>query len=252
MRRLDGKVLLVAGGGSIGGGIARRFAEEGASVVLGDVDMDSAAEIIEDIRSKGGTAVATKLDGADEESVNAAVALACETYGGLDGMHANFAYFGDHSLDVTVLDIPLETFDAVMNVNTRGFLLCTRAALPKILERGGGSIVFTSSAAAYIGEIGRVAYGMSKAAGHALMRHVASRFGPQNVRCNVIAPGQIRNVKWSAEITAAQAASADYRHIKRPGTPLDIAALSALLMSDEGSFITAQVLNVDGGRTMRA
>lgn len=252
MRRLEGKVLLVVGGGSIGGGIARRFAEEGASVVLGDVDEEGSAEILADIHAKGGTAIATRLDGADEESIRAAVVLACETYGGLDGMHANFASFADWSLDQTAIDIPLETYDKVMHVNARGYLLCTRAVLPKILERGGGSIVYTTSAAAHIGEIGRVAYGMSKAALGALMRHVATRFGPEGVRCNCIAPGNVPGDKWSDEVRAAQAPSADFRHIKRPGRPLDIAAMSALLMSDEGSFVTAQILNVDGGRTMRA
>ena len=252
MRRLEGKVLLVAGGGGIGGGIARRFAEEGASVVLGDLDAESAAGIVEDIRSRGGIATATALDGGDEGSVQAAVAMACEAYGGLDGMHVNFACFDDWSLDRTVLDLPLEAYDRVMHVNARGYLLCTRAALPRMIERGGGSIAYTGSAAAFIGEIGRVAYGMSKAALGALMRHVATRFGPEGVRCNVVAPGQIRGLNWGDELTPAQAESANHRHIKRPGEALDIAAMSALLMSDEGSFITAQVLNVDGGRTMRA
>lgn len=252
MRRLEGKVLLVAGGGGIGGGIARRFAEEGASVVLGDVDPQGAGAIVDDIRGKGGTAIAVALDGGEEQSVQAAVAQACETFGGLDGMHVNFACFDDWSLDLTVLDLPIEAYDNVMRVNARGYMLCTRAALPRILERGGGSIAYTGSAAAHIGEVGRVAYGMSKAALGGLMRHVAARFGPRNVRCNIVAPGQVRSAKWGGELTPAQADSANYRHVKRPGEPTDIAAMSALLMSDEGSFITAQILNVDGGRTMRA
>jgi len=91
MNRLEGKTILVAGGGGIGGGLARRFAAEGANVVLGEVALDSAESVVAEIAAAGGSAIAIRLDGADETSANEAVALACKTFGGLDGMHANFA-----------------------------------------------------------------------------------------------------------------------------------------------------------------
>jgi NAD(P)-dependent dehydrogenase (short-subunit alcohol dehydrogenase family) len=251
MGRLGSKVILVAGGGSIGGGLARKFAEEGAAVVLGDVNLDNARAIVADIEKDGGKAVATHLDGADEASAKAAVGLAVKTYGALDGMHANFASFVDANDQVDVLGISVEAYNETMDVNARGYLFCTRAALPEILKRGGGSIVYTSSAAGHIGEPGRVAYGMSKAAVNALMRHVARRFGPEGVRANCIAPGLILNVLWDADTIAYLEPEKALRSIKRPGEPIDIAAMSALLMSDEGSFITGQVISVDGGRSMR-
>ena len=251
MGRLDNKVILVAGGGSIGGGLARKFADEGASVVLGDVNLDAARAVVADIETAGGKAVATRLDGADEASAKAAVDLARATYGGLDGLHANFASFVDADDRIDVLSLPLEAYNETMDVNARGFLFCTRAALPAILQRGGGSIVYTSSAAGHIGETGRVAYAMSKAAVNALMRHVARRFGPEGVRANCIAPGLIMNALWDAQTVAHLEPETALRSIKRPGQPLDIAATSALLMSDEGSFITGQVISVDGGRSMR-
>lgn len=252
MQRLVGKVIVVAGGGGIGGGLARRYAAEGAAVVLGDLDAASTEKIVEDIRRGGGTALGVRLDGADEASVNAAVALAVERFGGLDGFHANFASFKDGESGADILDLPMEVFDEVMRVNARGFVLCTRAAIPQMLTRGGGSLVYTTSGAAFSGEPVRLAYAMSKVAAHALVRNVASRFGPQGIRANAIAPGLITHERFEAvmdpDLVRQMAARIP---VGRIGTPQDIAAMGALLMADEGSFINGQVLSVDGGVTMR-
>jgi NAD(P)-dependent dehydrogenase (short-subunit alcohol dehydrogenase family) len=256
MKRLDGKVILVAGGGGIGNELARRYAREGAAVVLGDIDLDGIGAVADDIIRAGGTAVATRLDARNDETIAAAVSLACETYGGLDGLHANFANLVDISADSDVLDVSLDVFDRTMRVNTRGFFLCTRHSLPAILARGGGTVLYTSSGAAYAGEPIRVSYAMSKEAGHALMRHVAARYGSHGVRANSVAPGVVRHERWanwSPEVVKELEASAtDLALItSRLGRPDDIASMSALLMSDEGSFITGQIISVDGGATMR-
>jgi NAD(P)-dependent dehydrogenase (short-subunit alcohol dehydrogenase family) len=256
MQRLEGKVILVAGGGGIGNELARRYAREGAAVVLGDIDVEGVRKVAADITSSGGRALATRLDGGDEDSVAEAVQLACETYGGLDGLHANFANLGVINRDSDVVDISLEVFDATIRVNTRGYFLCTRLAIPALLARGGGSIVFTSSGAAHSGETTLVAYAMSKAAGHALMRHVAVKYGPQGIRANTIAPGVIKHERWAAWdpdlVAGLNATALDKGLIKsRLGRPDDIASLGALLMSDEGSFITGQIISVDGGATTR-
>src|SRR5690349_20251308 len=100
MRRLDGKVILVAGGGGIGGEAARRYAEEGAGVVLGDIDLAGAEAVAEKIAKEGGRAVAVQLDGSEEESIRAAVARRKHAYGGLDGLHLNFASFADIAEDI--------------------------------------------------------------------------------------------------------------------------------------------------------
>jgi NAD(P)-dependent dehydrogenase (short-subunit alcohol dehydrogenase family) len=251
MQRLEGKVILVAGGGGIGDELARRYAREGARVVLGDIDFGRARTVAEDIRDVGHEATAVHLDGADEQSITAAVALTCDTYGGLDGLHANFASFSALQNDTDVLDVSLEVFDETIRVDLRGYFLCTRLALPAILARGGGTILYTSSGGAYVGFPRRVAYGMSKSGVHALMRHVSSRYGAQGVRANVIAPGIIMHERWPS--WSAQVPAENVGHIKsRFGRPDDIASVSALLMSEEGSFITAQVISVDGGLTMRA
>lgn len=252
-QRLDGKIILVAGAGGIGNALAQRYASEGASVVLGDVDATMAEAVAGEIRAEGGQAVGTALDGADDGSIAAAVALAVSTYGGLDGLHANFASFRDGESKADVLGLPIDIYDEVMRVNARGFVLCTRHVVPEMLKRGGGSIVYTSSGAAHMPDVVRVAYSMSKAAGHALMRHVAKRFGPEGIRANVIAPGVIRHARFDAVMDPVTVKAMSERiPVGRLGEGADIAALGALLMSDEGSFISGQVLSVDGGGSMRA
>ena len=251
-RRLVGKCILVAGAGTIGSGLARRFAAEGADVVIGDRAHDGAEALAEAIRAGGGSAVAVHLDGGDEASAAGAVALAVERFGRLDGMHVNFASFVDQGFDTGVLELPMADFDETMAVNLRGYYLCTRAALPALIERGG-SLVYTSSPAASKGEPTRVAYAIAKAGVEALMRHVASRHAAQGLRANCISPG---STIAAADEAGMDAATREFclglALIKsRLGRPEDIAAMSALLMSDEGSYITGQVIGVDGGVMLR-
>ena len=251
--RLKGKVIVVAGAGGIGNELARHYASEGASVLLGDINGAAAKAVAEEIAGAGHNAVGKQMDGADDESIRSAVGLAVATFGALDGFHANFGSFADGQTAEDVLEMPLDNYDEVMRVNARGFVLCTRHALPPMLARGGGSIVYTSSAAAHIGEEVRVGYALSKVALHALMRHVARRFGPAGIRANVIAPGVISHPRFEAvmppeiidgfkKVTALKT---------RLGAPINIAAMGALLLSDEGSYVTGQVISVDGGTSMR-
>lgn len=252
LRRLEGKVMVVAGAGGIGDELARRYATEGASVVVGDIDAAAAGTLAEEIQTAGGIAVGTALDGGDDASIKAAVDLAVSRFGGLDGFHANYASFSDGESGEDVVGLPLDVYDKVMHVNARGFLLCTRHAIPAMVQRGGGSMVYTTSGAAFMGEPLRVAYAMSKVAVHALARHVANRYGRDGIRANAIAPGVISHPRFEAVISPEMAKEfADRTPVGRVGRPVDIAAMGALLMSDEGSFITGQVLSVDGGTSMR-
>jgi NAD(P)-dependent dehydrogenase (short-subunit alcohol dehydrogenase family) len=158
--------------------------------------------------------------------------------------------------DGTVLETDLEVLDGTMQVNARGYFLCTRYALPVMLERGGGSIVYTSSGAAYGAEPIRVCYAMNKEAGHALMRHVAAAYGAQGIRANSIAPGIIRHDRWSEWdpgiiATLEESGTAQSLIKRRLGRSDDIASLGTLLLSDEGSYITGQVISVDGWTILR-
>ena len=250
--RLSGKVIIVAGAGGIGSGLARRYADEGASVLIGDIDLASAQSTAEEVCKVGGVALAARLDGADEQSIAAIVELAVSRFGGLDGFHANFASFKDGESGEDLLGLPMAAFDEVIRVNLRGYVLCTRRAIPAMIERGGGSIVYTSSGAAFMGQPVRVAYAMSKLAVHALMRNVASRFGPDGVRANAVTPGMVAHPRFDETVPPEYADATRLRTpMGRLGRPSDVAAMAALLMSDEGSFVTGQVISVDGGKTMR-
>ncbi len=251
--RLIGKVVVVAGAGGIGDELARRYAAEGAQVVLGDIDGGRADETARAICETGATCIGTPLDGGDDGSIKAAVDLAVARFGGLDGFHANYATFPAGERDADILGMPMEDWDDVMRVNSRGFVLCTRHALPHMIARGGGAMLYTSSGAAYMGEEVRLAYAMSKVSLHALMRHVARAFGPKGIRANVISPGVIVHGRFDEFVPAdiKQGFMDTTLFGNRLGRPLDIAAMGALLMSDEGSFVTGQVIAVDGGTIMR-
>jgi len=254
MGTLEDKVILIAGAGLIGGALAQRYAQEGATVVLGDHDVVAAERAVAGLAEPARARVtAIHLDGANEASVAAAVKFCTREWGRLDGLHANFASFADNDRQRGILELPLEVFDNVQHVNVRGFYLCSRAALPHMVAGGGGSILYTSSIGAYTGGASQVAYSMSKSAIHALMRHVASRYGGDGVRANAIAPGLIVDTQGS-DVPAALLQWCRKRACiqDRPGTPGDISSLAALLMSDEGSYITGQVICVDGGTTMRS
>ncbi|HDS1367004.1 TPA: SDR family NAD(P)-dependent oxidoreductase [Stenotrophomonas maltophilia] len=253
-QRLNGKCIVIIGGGGIGNELALRYASEGASVILADLNKETAEKGAASLPSgTRGRIIAAQCDGSNEESVNATVALATQHFGGLDGLHANFAAFLDGASSEGAGELPLSMFDTMSAVNTRGFLLATRAALPALVARGGGSILYTSSGAAYQGEPVRPYYAMTKAAGHALMRHVAARYGADGVRANTIAPGLIMHEELRKHISTefAEQAREHSAYKRRLGEPLDIAAMCALLMSDEGAYVTGQVISIDGGTTMR-
>lgn len=252
VRGLDGKVIIVAGAGSgIGSETAKRLASEGARVIVGDYVRDNAQAVADTIAAAGCTAVAVQFDQSDDASVGALVGAAIEHFGQLDGIHANAADMAALWQDGDALSLPLEIFDRTIAVNQRGYLLCTRHALPHLI-RSRGAIVYTSSGAAFAGESVRVAYAMSKAAVLALTRHVASRWGPEGVRANAIAPGFVLTPENSLTVTPefTSALLANGRS-PRLGTPTDIAAMVALLFSSEGEWINGQTISVDGGATMR-
>lgn len=251
-REFEGKVVVIAGGGGIGGATARRLADGGAAVVIGDLDQHNARAIADDIVARGGQARGIGCDIADEAGVAAMVTLAVETFGGLDLMHVNAADLSIIFRDSNAVDVDLAVFDRTLAVNLRGHLLCTRAAIPRMLERGGGALVYTTSAAAFIGENERPCYAMAKAGINALMRHVASRWGRQGIRANCVAPGFVvtDNNRKTLPPGFLEQAVARTRST-RVGEPEDIAAMVALLLSDEGAWINGQVISVDGGATMR-
>jgi NAD(P)-dependent dehydrogenase (short-subunit alcohol dehydrogenase family) len=250
VRRLEGQIAIVAGGrANIGAATALRLAEEGAAVVVGAHTPGGAAETVGRIIEAGGRAIGVDFEATDEGSIQAMVQAAVDAYGGLDAIFVNFADLTLHSRDTDAVDTPLAVFDRAMDVNLRGHLLCTRHALPEMLKRGGGSIVYTSSSAAFMGRGVRMSYAVTKHALLALMRHVASRWGKEGIRANAVSPGMVLSAKNRSHPELAPVLA--ITRSTRLGEPEDIAAMVALLMSAEGAWINGQVVCVDGGVTMR-
>ncbi|MEJ6654486.1 MAG: SDR family oxidoreductase [Pseudomonas sp.] len=253
MQKLLDKVAVVAGGGAgIGAVTVRHLAREGAAVVIGDLDGARAESLAAAIRAEGGRAEGVQCDISEDASVAALVKAAVDRFGGLNLMHVNAADMRSLLEDTSAVDVPLEIFDRTMAVNLRGHFLCTRHAVPALLERGGGAIVYTSSAAAFMGEPERVCYAVSKSGIHALMRHVASAWGKQGIRANVIAPGFVitdDNRHMMSEEFKDQVLA--ITRSPRLGEPDDISAAVVYLASREGEWINGQVLGIDGGVLLR-
>jgi len=251
MRGLSGKVGIVAGGGrGIGAATARRLASEGALVVVGDLMGDWAREVAEDIKTNGGKAIGVDLDGTSADSQAAIVAAAKAEFGGLDFYHSNLA--GGTEGDIDALNCPVEVLEKSFAINTKSHFLATQAALPAIIERGGGAMIYTSSGAASGGAPWQVAYPMTKNAIHALARHVASKYGKDGIRANVICPGLVLTEAVKQHLTDEYVE----RGLKavphtRLGQPEDIAAAVTFLASDDGAWVNGQVWHVNGGAQMR-
>lgn len=251
MRGLKGKVGIIAGGArGIGAATAERLCAEGACVVIGDILEDLAKETAKRLSDMGGQVVGTYLDGTNAQSQKDIVAMAVETFGGLDFYHSNLA--GGTLGDNDALTIEEAVFDKSVAINTKSHLLATQAAIPELLKRGGGAMIYTSSGSASSGAPVQPAYAMTKASIHALARHVASKWGAEGVRANVICPGLI--------MTEAVAIHLDDERIEgikartpshRLGHPDDIAAAVAFLASDDGSYVNGQAWHVNGGTQMR-
>jgi NAD(P)-dependent dehydrogenase (short-subunit alcohol dehydrogenase family) len=246
---LDGKVAIITGSAhGIGAATASRLAEAGAAVVVADLDADGAARQAEHIVAKGGRALGVHVDIADESSVGDLVAATVAAFGGVDILHNNASAMSLTPADVDVLGLGLDTWDGTMATNLRGTLLCCKAAIPHLLERGRGSIVNTSSGQALLGDTGQTAYAAAKAAVIALSRSIATQYGKDGVRCNAICPGLILTDRLKHKLDGP-ATERLLRHqlLQRTGQPEDIANLVLFLVSDEGSFITGQAISIDGG-----
>jgi NAD(P)-dependent dehydrogenase (short-subunit alcohol dehydrogenase family) len=249
-RRLDGRRVLAVGcGQGFGATTAARLAENGAAVVVADINVDRATETAQRIVAAGGQASAHWVDIGDEEAIQALVAASVADLGGLDGVFNNAAILGtpdvfDDAIN-PVMDISTDVWDATMRVNVRGPWLVSKYAIPHMVESGGGSIVNTGSLAMSATFARSGAYAVSKGAVDTLSRVTAVQYGKQGIRANTVHPGFIP----SRHMPEGYGENVMLRHMltTRVGQHDDIAMMVVFLISDESGYITGQSLNVDGG-----
>lgn len=252
--RLKDKAIIVVGSGTgIGAATVGRLAAEGAHVCAADINVAGARKVAEEVVAAGGKAFAVAVDITDEASVNKAFGEAVAVLGRLDGAHVNAADLRTIFADSNAIDIDMAVFDRTIEVNLRGHLLCTRAALPHLLATANGAIVYTSSGSADAAEPERPAYAASKSGLNALMRHVASRWGNTGLTANCVAPGFVMTPEMISGGQVPPEVIDQFRaHTPstRVGQADDIAAMVAMLLSEDARWINGQVINVNGGSLM--
>jgi NAD(P)-dependent dehydrogenase (short-subunit alcohol dehydrogenase family) len=243
--RLDGKVAVITGAASgIGRASARRFAAEGAHVVVADLDKDGGSGLADEI---GGLFV--RADVTDADDVQAMYAAAVERFGGLDVLFNNAGISPPD--DDSILETELDAWRRVQEVNLTSVYLCCKYGIPHLLERGGGAVINTASFVAVMGSAtSQISYTASKGGVLALSRELGVQFAREGIRVNALCPGPV-NTPLLRELFAADPERAQRRLVHVPmgrfAEPEEIAAAAAFLASDDASFITASTFLVDGG-----
>jgi NAD(P)-dependent dehydrogenase (short-subunit alcohol dehydrogenase family) len=249
--RLDGRVAIVTGGGgSIGEASAQALARAGAAVVVADINVPAAERVAAAITESGGDTIALKVDLIEEKSVADLHRAVRERYGRIDILHNNAADVsrGQMDADGAITDMDPAIWSRAFDVNTRGAMLMIKHSARNMIETGGGSIINTGSGVSILGDIFNPAYSSSKGAINSLTRNAATQFGRNRIRCNAILPGLVLT-EQSRAILGETGLKMLQRHtlVPRFGTPGDIASLVVYLASDQASFITGQLISVDGG-----
>jgi 3-oxoacyl-[acyl-carrier protein] reductase len=250
MGKLDGRVAFVTGAGrGIGAATALRLAEDGARVVLADIDPEGCQQVAAEIEQAGSQALAISCNVADREAVEAAVAQGVERFGRLDILVNNAGVLRDNLL----FKMSDDDWETVMNVHLKGAFLCSRAAQAHMVQQKYGRIISLSSVSA-LGNRGQANYSTAKAGLQGLTRTLAIELGPFGITANAVAPGFI-----DTEMTRATARRQGHDPqqviemasksipVRRVGQPRDVANVICFLASEESSYVTGQIIYVAGG-----
>ena len=248
--RLEGKVALISGGArGMGAEEARIFAREGAKVIIGDISEGEGKAVKAQIAEAGGQALFVRLDVTEESDWTNAVNQAVSRFGKLDILVNNAGISSRAFTDDTAID----AWDKIMEVNSKGVFLGTRAAVPKMLEAGGGSIINISSIMGLVGSAGgHPAYNASKGAVRIFSKAMAVRHGKDDIRVNSVHPGFMPPMASGIAYDQEQRrGSLEQTHLGREGRIEEVANAVLFLASDEASYITGAELAVDGGFTAK-
>ena len=246
--RLEGKIAVVTGSGNnIGREIARRFAQEGAAVVVADLDEAAAKNVASEITGSGQRAIPCRVDIRDTALIEAMFSLTLRELGALDILINNAGISSQHHF----LDTPLETWRNMLDVNLTGTFLCAQIGAREMAKLKRGRIVNFTSHSGLLGSSGRGAYAAAKGGIIALTRVMAVDLAQYNISVNAIAPGPIEVPRdpWRKQSDERRAAWHKAIPLARLGTVQEVAATALFLASDEASFINGQTIAVDGGFT---
>lgn len=254
MGRVQDQVAIVTGAANgLGQAIARRLAEEGARLVLGDLEAAGLERLASELTARGSAVRTVVGDLTDEEAAKRLIQTAIESFGRIDILVNNVG----GSRNTKIWETPVEDWDFVLRLNLRGTFLCTRYAVPHMMQRHAGTIICLSSGAregtpwtAYYQ--GGAAYSTAKAGVHGFIRDVALELAEYGIRVNAVAPGPIDTERTGASLRQMNA-TVEYSPnrmtpMRRLGQPMEVANAVLFLASDEASYITGHTLAVTGGR----
>jgi NAD(P)-dependent dehydrogenase (short-subunit alcohol dehydrogenase family) len=249
--RLAGKVALITGAGSgMGRCAAQLFAAEGAQVVVADFAEDAGRATVASIKEAGGDALFAAADVSRDAECAAMVAAAVQHFGGLHVLYNNAGIFPDD--DGGALDTPDATWERVMQINLKGVWLGCKAAIPAMLESGGGSIINVASFVALVGAAtAQIAYTTSKGGVLSMTREIAVEYARRNIRANALCPGPIETPLLAELLSDPQRRARRMVHIPmgRLGQAEELARAALFLASDDSSYMTGASLVIDGGIT---
>ncbi len=249
--RLEGKVAIVTGAASgMGQAIATRYAEEGAKVVVSDINLEGAETVAEEIKAKGGTAKAIKTNVADREDIDHLIDSTVKEFGSLDILVNNAGIMDSME---PAGDIEDEKWERVFAINTTAVMRATRKALPIFLEKGKGVIINTASTGGLNGAHAGATYTASKHAVIGFTKNTGYMYAEKGIRCNAIAPGGVAtniaaSMKNLNEFGASRAGKSQ-SVMPRAGKSEEIANVALFLASDEASFVNGTVITADAGWT---
>ena len=243
-----GKTIIVTGaGGGIGEGYATACAERGMNVVIAELNEEGGQRVADTITQSGGSALFVKTDVGSEDSTKACAQVTMDTYGAIDYLINNAAIFGDMKIE-GYMNVDMDYLEKFTRINVHGCVIMARAVVDHMAAGGGGAIINQSSTAAWMSA---GFYGVSKLAVNGITQSLANELGWRHIRVNAIAPGP-------TDTGALAKIAGDYAQemlknmpIKRLRQPKDMADAALFLLSDEASWITGHILNVDGGQLMR-
>lgn len=246
--KLEGKIAVVTGGSrGIGFATCKKLASEGATIVITDIcDAETAAPAIKELEEMGATAKFYQSNVADFEAATATVEEIIAEFGGIDILVNNAGIVRDK----LVLKMEEQDFDAVINVNLKGTYNMIKATYKHFMKKRSGRIISLASVVGIMGNAGQANYSASKAGIIGLTKSVAKELGARNVTVNAIAPGYIATDMTDALSDKAKQAIDSGIPMKRRGTPEDVANAICFLASDDASYITGEVIKVDGGMAM--